>query len=231
MSVALARTGLIAPAAAPLTEIAAAVTRVPLGSPTPCTDWDVAGLLRHVRYWTPLLAAAGARRPPTPIAAAEGDVDLAGWQAAWVASLDELVDAWSDPAVWTGTVALGGPDPLPAPMIGGMVLGELVLHGWDLSVAAGIRPTWPDEVLIAALDAVAGMVEQGRGMGVFGPEVPVAADAPLLDRVVALSGRDPGWARVCLDQQEERHADRQDQRVHPAHPVRVRGTVEGRPGN
>ncbi len=30
--------------------------------------------------------------------------------------------------------------------------------------------------------------------GLFGAAVPVADDAPLLDRVVALTGRDPAWA-------------------------------------
>jgi hypothetical protein len=32
------------------------------------------------------------------------------------------------------------------------------------------------------------------GGGLFGPPVVVAADAPRLDRVVAMAGRDPGWA-------------------------------------
>jgi hypothetical protein len=27
----------------------------------------------------------------------------------------------------------------------------------------------------------------------FGPAVPVADDAPVLDRIVAMSGRDPQW--------------------------------------
>lgn len=36
--------------------------------------------------------------------------------------------------------------------------------------------------------------EQGRQMGIFGAPVPVAADAPALDRALGLSGRDPGWA-------------------------------------
>jgi hypothetical protein len=29
--------------------------------------------------------------------------------------------------------------------------------------------------------------------GIFEPPVPVLDDAPLVDRVVAYSGRDPGW--------------------------------------
>lgn len=36
-------------------------------------------------------------------------------------------------------------------------------------------------------------VNSGPGEGVFGPVVPVLDDAPLLDRVIGLSGRDPGW--------------------------------------
>ena len=88
---------------------------------------------------------------------------------------------------------MGAPDPMPAEMIGGMVLGELVVHAWDLARTAGTRPEWPSEVLAAAHQAVAGMAEQGRAMGVFGPEVALPPTAPLLDRTVALTGRDPTW--------------------------------------
>jgi len=37
------------------------------------------------------------------------------------------------------------------------------------------------------------MAEQGREMGIFGPEVAVPPAATTLDRVVAVSGRDPSW--------------------------------------
>ena len=82
---------------------------------------------------------------------------------------------------------------MPAEMIGGMVLGELVVHGWDLARAAGVEPEFSNEVLAGTLVAVTSMAELGRGMGIFGPEVIVNGDAPLLDRIVALTGRDPHW--------------------------------------
>ncbi|MFI5959980.1 maleylpyruvate isomerase N-terminal domain-containing protein [Cryptosporangium sp. NPDC051539] len=37
------------------------------------------------------------------------------------------------------------------------------------------------------------VAEQGREMGVYGAPVLVAPDAPLLDRVLGLTGRDPRW--------------------------------------
>jgi uncharacterized protein (TIGR03086 family) len=166
-----------------------------LDAPTPCTDWDVRGLVRPLAYWSPVLAATGRRRAPRPPAAEEGAVEVGdGWVTHLQVARDDLVAAWSDPGAWSGTVSMGGPDELPAPMIGGMVFGELVLHGWDLTRSAGLAPTWPDEVLIAALPIVEGMAEEGRRMGIFGPRVAVPPGSDLLDRVVAASGRDPRWS-------------------------------------
>jgi hypothetical protein len=31
-------------------------------------------------------------------------------------------------------------------------------------------------------------------MGLYGPEVAVSADAPTLERILGLTGRDPAWA-------------------------------------
>lgn len=186
---------LVAAAAAPHTELVRVATGSRLDAPTPCRDWDLRALLGHLRYWTPVLAAVG-RREALP-ATVEGEIDLVtgDWPAALDAARADLVAVWSEPATWDGTVRMGGPDPLPAPMIGGMVLGELVLHGWDLGATLGLRTDWPAEVLVATLDAVVGMAVQGREMGIFGPAVAVPPDAPTLDRVVALSGRDPGWSQ------------------------------------
>ncbi|MBW0104731.1 TIGR03086 family metal-binding protein [Pseudonocardia sp. KRD291] len=185
---------LIGDAAAPHTVVVDAVAGRRLDAPTPCAQWDVRALVRHLLYWTPVLAATGRREVPAPPAPDESAVEVDdGWPDALAASRAQLVAVWSDPSAWTGTVSMGGPDELPASMIGGMVLGELVLHGWDLARSAGLHPRWPDGVLDGALAAVGAMAEQGRGMGVFADAVPVPPDAPTLDRVVALSGRDPGW--------------------------------------
>jgi uncharacterized protein (TIGR03086 family) len=86
---------------------------------------------------------------------------------------------------------MGGPTDLPAALVGGMVVAELVVHGWDLARATGRQPAWDDDLLAYLYDEVAKTAEQGREMGVYGPEVAVPASASLLDRTLALTGRDP----------------------------------------
>lgn len=76
--------------------------------------------------------------------------------------------------------------------VGGLALDELVLHGWDLARATGQAVAYDRP----ELDAVHGMVKQfreGDVEGLFGPAVPVPDDAPLLDRILGLAGRDPAW--------------------------------------
>jgi uncharacterized protein (TIGR03086 family) len=84
---------------------------------------------------------------------------------------------------------------LPAELAGGMVLGEFVLHGWDLARATGQSLTVPEPLAATVLAGVESIAGMGRDGGWFGAEVTVPAEAPTLDRAVGLSGRDPAWAR------------------------------------
>ena len=158
-----------------------------LAAPTPCAGWDVAALIHHLLQWGPTLEGA-ARKEIVPPGAAPGD-----WSKTLPDQLDRLAAAWSAPAAWTGVTHLGGPAELPADLVGGMVLGEFVLHGWDLARALGRHPEWDEEVLRLVYDEVARSADQGRAMGVYAAEVPVAPTASRLDRTLALSGRNPSW--------------------------------------
>lgn len=94
---------------------------------------------------------------------------------------------------------MGGPVQLPASMIGAMVLGELVVHGWDLASATGQEPTWEDEVLTFVYQEVQKTAQQGRDMGIFGDRVHVPDTASVLDRMLGLTGRDPNWSLSTPD--------------------------------
>ena len=48
-----------------------------------------------------------------------------------------------------------------------------------------------EDLAAATLEAVTMTAEQGRAYGILGPEVAVPASASILDRALAMSGRDP----------------------------------------
>jgi uncharacterized protein (TIGR03086 family) len=186
---------LILDAGASFRSIALGAPGASLAGRTPCQQWDLGALVRHLLFYAPILAAAGRHSQPPPGPEAEVSLDKA-WAGQLASAMDDVAGAWGDPAAWSGMTAMAGSDPMPAPVIGGMVLGELVVHGWDLAVATGVNPEFSDDVLLGADAAVAQMAELGRGMGVFGPEVTVGADGSLMDQIVARTGRDPGWQRA-----------------------------------
>ncbi|MGH3762028.1 TIGR03086 family metal-binding protein [Actinophytocola sp.] len=185
----------IAGAAARFTEIVHNVKPGQLADPTPCTEFDVRGLVNHLLFWGPSLVGAARKELVPPPAASESDVDLTGGD--WAAALEEhagrTAAAWGAPAAWEGVTRMGGPMQLPAELIGGMVAGELVVHGWDLARATGQRPDWDSDLLRYVHGEVERSAELGRSSGVYGPEVTVPADSSTLDRLLALSGRDPRW--------------------------------------
>jgi uncharacterized protein (TIGR03086 family) len=88
----------------------------------------------------------------------------------------------------------GGRD-LPADMIGVIAINEVVVHGCDIAVASGQRVRCPPAAVQAAYAFVrATVADSPQGSpGMFGPPVEWPDDAPLLDRLLGLTGRDPGW--------------------------------------
>jgi uncharacterized protein (TIGR03086 family) len=172
------------------------ITPDQLTNQTPCAEYDVRALVNHLLFWGPSLAAAGRKEIVPPPAAAESDVDLTtdDWRSALLTMLDGMVEAWTPKEAWEGATRIVGPTETPARVIGSMIVGELVVHGWDLASATRQELSLDGDLLAYLLDEVSAGAEQGRQMGVYGPEVPVPGDAPTLDRILGLTGRDPAWA-------------------------------------
>ncbi|MFI6351630.1 TIGR03086 family metal-binding protein [Streptomyces sp. NPDC050743] len=176
--------------------LAESVADEQLSARTPCPDLAVRNLLGHLLHLSIAFRDAARKdlgtTTDTAPDAAVPDIGP-GWREELAKVLDELADAWRDPDAWTGMTRAGGVD-LPGDVAGAVVTDELVVHGWDLARAVG-RPYAPDP---AALDSAHGFLlaaaeDPHRGGGIFSPVVLVPAEAPLLDRAVGLSGRDPGW--------------------------------------
>jgi uncharacterized protein (TIGR03086 family) len=84
---------------------------------------------------------------------------------------------------------------LPGELAGVVALDELILHGWDIAVASGQPFSCEPHLVEAAHGFVQRTVAQNpNGVpGLFGPRVPVPADATPLDRLLGLAGRHPAW--------------------------------------
>ncbi|MGW7569718.1 TIGR03086 family metal-binding protein [Streptomyces tendae] len=167
-----------------------------LADPTPCPDLAVRNLLGHLTGLAVAFRDA-ARKDlgPTTDTSPEASVpDVGtGWREELAKVLGELADAWREPDAWTGMTRAGGID-LPGAVAGAVVADELVIHGWDLARATGQEYAPDPAALQAAYGLLAAAAEESdRDAGMFGPVVPVPADAPLLERAVGLSGRNPGW--------------------------------------
>ncbi|GAA4484697.1 TIGR03086 family metal-binding protein [Rhodococcus olei] len=185
----------LAPAAEQVSRLAAGVRENQLDLPTPCAQWSVADLLRHLLELTAAFTAA-ARKTPFPGDGSGRPAHLPpDWRTRLDAGLDALVDAWRAPAAWAGEAEAGGVT-LPADVMGVVALDELFLHGWDLARATGQRFDSDPATVQGCLGFAAAMsepAEEAGREGLYGPVVPVPSDAPDLDRLLGFAGREPRW--------------------------------------
>lgn len=177
--------------------LADAVTDEHLSAPTPCPDMAVRNLLGHLLGLSVAFRDAGRKDlgPTTDTDPGSARPDIGpDWRAELPKVLGELSEVWRAPDAWTGMTRAGGVD-LPGAVAGAVAVNELVIHAWDLARATGQEYTPDPAALQASHDFLLASVDDpGRG-SIFGPVVPVPAGAPLLDRAVGLSGRDPSWGR------------------------------------
>jgi hypothetical protein len=65
------------------------------------------------------------------------------------------------------------------------------LRAHDIAKVIGADPTLEDELVQGIWDEVAPNAEEWRAIGIFGAAIAVAQDAPLQDRLLGLTGREP----------------------------------------
>jgi len=179
-------------AAEPMLVIVRGIKPDQLTARTPDTEWDVRALVNHLLIWGPSLEG-GARKESVAPPPLDTDYTDGDWMTLLATQIERTATAWNDPAVWEGTTHMGRPFELPARIVGDMVLGEFLVHGWDLARATGQDVEWPDDVVTATYDGVAGFAELGRQIGLFGTAVDVPSTASAFDRLLAITGRDPAW--------------------------------------
>ena len=179
------------PAARRIVTLVEAVPDDALGRPTPCERYTVGDLLDHIAGAAVAFTAAAAKEPLE--GGPSGNAGNLGgdWRIRIARDVVALAEAWRDAAAWAGMTRAGGVD-LPADVAGVVALDELVIHGWDLAKAIHMPAGYDGP----GLEAVYSTVQQFSASGIeglFGPPVAVPDDAPVLDRILGLAGRDPRW--------------------------------------
>ena len=143
---------------------------------TPCEGWTVRDLVDHTMHWQ----------------SHGGSVLGAGTSAGddWAAVEPALSSALDDPANLEGTVdEMGG---TPRQQIVGFVIGDLLVHSWDLAQALGVDDTLPVEVVESTMAGLGRVPEAMlRGDNMFGPQIEVGPDASPQEQLLAFCGRRP----------------------------------------
>lgn len=68
------------------------------------------------------------------------------------------------------------------------------LRAHDIAGVIGVSADLPLDLVQGMWDEISPHAEEWRAIGVFPPAVPVSDDAPLLDRLLGLTGREPSGA-------------------------------------
>ncbi|MGW3660698.1 TIGR03086 family metal-binding protein [Streptomyces sp. NPDC005151] len=184
----------LGPAACQVAALLDGIEEKQLTDPTPCPDYAVRELLAHlVGLSEAFRDAARKDLGPTTDSSRAAALPVLGddWREALPPLLDELVTAWRDPAARQGMTRAGGVD-LPGEVAAMVALNELVVHGWDLARSTG-QVYEADEASLRVSLAMLTPRDDIPRPDIFGPPVPVPADAPLVDRAIAMSGRHPDW--------------------------------------
>jgi uncharacterized protein (TIGR03086 family) len=155
-----------------------------LAKPTPCPEYTVGQLGKHLVdaliFLTEIADAAPV--PPTESAALEARVAFVAQQA---------VEAWARRGL-QGTVPFG-PLVLPAALVIDVLSLEFLVHAWDVARATGQDLAISEHLASYVLQLAEEYLQpHTRDRGWYAAAVDVAPDAPALERLIAFSGR-PAW--------------------------------------
>ena len=185
----------LAPQAIEVARIVSGVRDDQLTDPTPCAGTSVAALLDHLDGLTVAFRRAAQKAPFIGGPSADAAHLPPDWRTRLPEQLDALVTAFREPAAWSGLTDIAGMR-MPGAAAAMAGINEVLIHGWDLAAATG-QPYRADP------DIARACLEFGEGLAVgapearnqmYGPVVPVPSGAPVFDRLLGQTGRDPGWS-------------------------------------
>lgn len=177
--------------------------------PTPCPEHDVRSMLGHMLIVFRRIAALGNGTDPMAMPDVVTGIADDGWHDAFLEAAHQVQAAWTDPAKLERMMELPWATAPGGAMVA-MYTSELTVHTWDLAVATGQPVPWHEPTAQLALHTALQALPSGDREAYFtqmaadpkfSPDlairppflnaVPVADDAPAIDRLVAWYGRNP----------------------------------------
>jgi uncharacterized protein (TIGR03086 family) len=158
-------------------------------NPTPCSEWDVRHLVRHLVYenlWAPPLfqgqtiEKVGDRF--------EGNILGTDPKAAWEEARKGAVSVIEEDGALQRTVHLSWGDEKGEEYVTQLLLDHVV-HGWDLARGIGADDTMDPELVEQLYAQWKAREEMVREAGVFGDQQAIPDDADTQTKLLALFGR------------------------------------------
>lgn len=162
-----------------------------LTNPTPCLEWNVGELLRHVlggeAAYVVLLHGGDADdfRAVTAAYVLPEDLGITARESA-----RQLIDAFAAPGALDGMVRHPVGE-IPARRLAGMRVTEWLVHGWDLARAIGADDALDPEIAAALYAELSQRAEGLVASGYFKRGSGAPAGAGITTRLLDLLGRGP----------------------------------------
>ena len=154
-------------------------------NPAPCDGWVARDVVIHLVEWVPFVIGRSGVEFPVM----NPRTDPAG---AWTAFDATLQAALDDPEVAGRTFDAGPPGELTVEAaIGMLVVGDLLIHTWDLARAGGLDESLPTDIVTEMLIGMEPIDDMLRTSGHYGPRVMVPDDADVQTKLIAFTGRTP----------------------------------------
>lgn len=164
-----------------------------LDNPTPCDEWTVRDVLNHITGGATMFAVCvrdGSMSDEQLGEVMVGDNLGSDYKGAFRAASAAALAAFDEPGAPDKIVNLPFGE-MPAGVAINIAIFDVATHTWDLAKSTGQKMQLDPEVLDAAYGLAQAMIPDMRANGVVAEEVIIAADAPMEDRLAALTGRTP----------------------------------------
>lgn len=154
---------------------------------SPVKEWDTRDVVRHLVEWVPGFLSSGSDvvLPSGPSV----DDDPLG---AWLTMSDGIQAVLDDPAIGDRTFEhpMAGNHALDQ-AIAMFVMGDVLMHTWDLARAAGLDDTLDPVEVEGMYHGMLPLDDMLRRSGQYGPRVEVPEDADTQTKLMAFVGRQP----------------------------------------